>query len=197
MPPSKSYSLLPPESSSASHHPPSSDTTSSPVHVSQASSRTPSPFVGVSSESSKEPVRKQLDDSDDGSDVELLELRGNAPPDDTVYHDDQDEDDMPSDLRPTLHRPTDGRSQTPLLGHKRDSSRGSYNSPSRSQHHSRRSTGRLHERDPEIEAKAETRRRYTIALLFLLISLISFTIQTETAVYIQKNLHWEKAYCML
>lgn len=35
------------------------------------------------------------------------------------------------------------------------------------------------------------------AAFFLLVSLISFVVQTETAVYIQHELHWDKAYCML
>ena len=42
-----------------------------------------------------------------------------------------------------------------------------------------------------------TRRKYYYASFFLVVSLISFVVQTETAVYIQHELKWNKAYCML
>jgi drug/metabolite transporter (DMT)-like permease len=42
-----------------------------------------------------------------------------------------------------------------------------------------------------------TRRKYIYASFFLVLSLVSFVIQTETAVYIQHELKWKKAYCML
>ncbi|RMD40189.1 hypothetical protein DV735_g4935, partial [Chaetothyriales sp. CBS 134920] len=42
-----------------------------------------------------------------------------------------------------------------------------------------------------------TRRKYVYAAFFLLLSLVSFVVQTETAVYIQHELKWDKAYCML
>ncbi|EOD45563.1 hypothetical protein GTA08_BOTSDO01503 [Neofusicoccum parvum] len=60
---------------------------------------------------------------------------------------------------------------------------------------SRRRT--FHERDPDLEAKTATRKRYTYAAAFLVLSLISFAVQTETAVYIQHHLGWNKAYTML
>ena len=99
--------------------------------------------------------------------------------------------DMPSDLRPPYHRPTDGRSDAPLLGSKAENGYAS-GRPSVSR---RRST--FHERDPDFEAKQATRRRYTYAAFFLAVSLVSFTIQTETAVYIKKHLKWSKSYAML
>ncbi|KAF2140650.1 uncharacterized protein K452DRAFT_230364 [Aplosporella prunicola CBS 121167] len=99
---------------------------------------------------------------------------------------------MPSDMRPPYHRPTEGRSHTPLLA-KRDD-RQSYDSPSRPMLGRRRT---FHERDPEVDAKRETKTRYTYAAAFLALSLVSFTVQTETAVYIQHNLGWNKAYMML
>jgi hypothetical protein len=55
----------------------------------------------------------------------------------------------------------------------------------------------FHERDPQVEARSATRKKYAYAAGFLVLSLISFTVQTETAVYIQHTLHWNKAYCML
>jgi len=112
--------------------------------------------------------------------------------------DDNDDDDnnldMPSDLRPALGRlHTGGKSQTPLLSGKGGSG---YDSPPvRPALVQRRSTFR--EQDPEVSAKNATRQRYIYATFFLVLSLISFVIQTETAVYIQHNLHWNKAYCML
>jgi drug/metabolite transporter (DMT)-like permease len=62
---------------------------------------------------------------------------------------------------------------------------------------SRRSTTTFRERDPEILARQATKRRYTYAAFFLLLSLISFCVQTETAVYIQRKLNWNKPYCMM
>ena len=41
------------------------------------------------------------------------------------------------------------------------------------------------------------RKKYTYAAFFLFLSLVSFVVQTETAVYIQHELGWNKAYCML
>lgn len=48
-----------------------------------------------------------------------------------------------------------------------------------------------------MQAKLATQKKYSYAAFFLALSLVSFTIQTETAVYIQHELHWDKAYCML
>lgn len=112
--------------------------------------------------------------------------------------------DMPSDLRPPLHRPSDGRSHTPLLSptlslnggeHAREQSSDRIPPMTRPTPPRRKST--LHERDPSDGGAAATRQRYTYAAFFLVLSLISFTVQTETAVYIQHTLHWNKAYCML
>lgn len=102
--------------------------------------------------------------------------------------DDQNTAGMPSDLRPELEDHADRRAASPLLGHKGDEE-------GETPTVSRRST--FHERDPETQAKYETRRRYTYAAIFLALSLVSFTVQTETAVYIQHELKWEKPYCML
>jgi hypothetical protein len=98
--------------------------------------------------------------------------------------------DMPSDLRPSLDR---GRSHQPLLS-SRDGQPSPYDSPPRPSL-SRKST--FHERDPVAEAKYATKKKYSYAAFFLVLSLVSFAVQTETAVYIQSQLHWEKAYCML
>lgn len=165
----------------------SSEPLSSPVHISQSSSRqlsrTSSPFSEVPQYGEwgqeQRVQREEVFDSDLGfenwSDQEV------------------DDHGMPSDLRPSYHRPTDGRSQTPLLGSKADAP--VYDSPTRPALLTRRST--FHERDPITQATYETRKRYTYAAIFLALSLVSFTVQTETAVYIQHQLEWEKPYCML
>ena len=111
-----------------------------------------------------------------------------------------------SATRPPLHRPTEGRSQVPLL---KDERRGRDQSNTAANEEddddsdderarissTRRSTFRS--RTPDYDAKHATRRKYIYAAGFLLLSLISFTVQTETAVYVQHELGWEKPYCML
>ncbi|KAL4795414.1 hypothetical protein BDV19DRAFT_363113 [Aspergillus venezuelensis] len=62
-------------------------------------------------------------------------------------------------------------------------------------HHSRRST--MRSKSPDALAKDQTRQKYFIASGFLMLSLASFVVQTETAVYIQHDLGWDKPYCML
>ncbi|CEO59393.1 hypothetical protein PMG11_04069 [Penicillium brasilianum] len=102
--------------------------------------------------------------------------------------------------RPPMHRPTDGRSQQPLL--KDDPhgrlSRSSFGHDAEHRpmlHHTRRPT--IQSRNSEYDAAQATRKKYMIAGGFLLLSLASFVVQTETAVYIQHELHWDKPYCML
>lgn len=114
-------------------------------------------------------------------------------------NDDPDSDAEMVDRRPPLHRPTDGKSGQPLLA-KGDLERGRtvYDTPEASAApplFSRRSTFRS--RSPDTQAKLAAKQKYTYAAFFLILSLISFTVQTETAVYIQHELKWNKAYCML
>lgn len=103
--------------------------------------------------------------------------------------------------RPPLHRPTDGRSQQPLLkdDHHGRPSRSSFDNGDAEGrpmlHHTRRPT--IRSKSPEYDAAQATRKKYMIAAGFLLLSLASFVVQTETAVYIQHELHWDKPYCML
>ncbi|CAG7947140.1 unnamed protein product [Penicillium nalgiovense] len=104
--------------------------------------------------------------------------------------------------RPPLHRPTDGRSQQPLLKddhHRRSRSRSSFaNADAEGQpmlHETRRPT--IRSKSPEHDAARATRKKYLVASGFLLLSLVSFVVQTETASYIQNELHWKKPYCML
>ena len=100
--------------------------------------------------------------------------------------------------RPPMHRPTDGRSEVPLLKEEPQRGRPSYDSPAgsaRPAFHARRSTFRS--RSPDLAAKDATRKKYMYASFFLVVSLVSFVIQTETASYIPKHLGWKKPYCML
>ncbi|KAJ5418902.1 uncharacterized protein N7487_002452 [Penicillium crustosum] len=62
-------------------------------------------------------------------------------------------------------------------------------------HETRRPT--IQSKSPERDAAKATRKKYLVASGFLLLSLISFVVQTETASYIQNELHWKKPYCML
>jgi hypothetical protein len=103
-----------------------------------------------------------------------------------------------SDRRPDLHH---GHSHQPLL-HKDDDdeNRGrpglASSDPSEQPPlFTRRSI--MRSRSPDTQAKLATRKKYTYAAFFLGLSLVSFVIQTETAVYIQHKLRWNKAYCML
>ncbi len=97
--------------------------------------------------------------------------------------------------RPPLQRPNDGRSQVPLL--KEERGKPSYDGEAnvRPGVITRRSTFRS--RSPDMARMSATRKKYTYAAFFLILSLISFVIQTETAIYIQHELKWKQAYCML
>lgn len=123
------------------------------------------------------------------------------PDDDFSDWDAEEEDEGMDSRHPPLHRQhTDGRSHQPLLqskdGEERERGRSGYNSPSHPPPFlSRRST--LRSRSPDTQAKLATRKKYTYAAFFLGLSLVSFVVQTETAVYIQHELGWNKAYCML
>ena len=162
---------------------------SSPSRVSQPSSRRGSPYrSNVASKSRASPPPRSP-------------LASTAPPDfrqnqsDDSDVDEEDEDEM-GESRPPFHRPTDGRSQVPLL--KDERGRPSYESPNgsaRPAFAARRSTFRS--RSPELQAASNVRQKYTYAAFFLLVSLVSFVVQTETAVYIQHDLGWKKAYAML
>ncbi|KAK4861493.1 hypothetical protein LT330_003528 [Penicillium expansum] len=132
-------------------------------------------------------------------DFELSEPRVTSAPD--AVHDSDSDDEMVVN-RPPLHRPTDGRSQQPLLKddrHRRSNSRSSLGNGDAEVrpmlHETRRPT--IRSKSPERDAAKATRKKYLVASGFLLLSLISFVVQTETASYIQNELHWKKPYCML
>jgi hypothetical protein len=48
-----------------------------------------------------------------------------------------------------------------------------------------------------VKKELATRRKYALAAMFLVLSLVSFVVQTETAVHIQSALGWKKPYLML
>ncbi|PNS20205.1 hypothetical protein CAC42_5655 [Sphaceloma murrayae] len=186
-----------------------SDPLSSPVFVSQQSSqqisREPSPFVRLPDPKEFEAITPITPRRDHGatyaSHSRAEEEVGGEEEEEEEDDDDDfeawDEQDplaseMPSDLRPML---STSRSQQPLLANN-DKSHQGYDSPHRPLN-TRRSTSRFHERDPETMARNATKKRYMYAGCFLVLSLISFTVQTETAVYIQHTLKWNKAYSML
>ena len=100
------------------------------------------------------------------------------------------------DTRSPMHRPADGRSHMPLL--KDERGRSSYdgqNGSARPPFAARRSTFRS--RSPDMEGSLAIKKKYAYASFFLVLSLITFVIQTETASYIQHELKWDKAYAML
>ncbi|KAK5076856.1 hypothetical protein LTS08_006027 [Lithohypha guttulata] len=124
------------------------------------------------------------------------------------YSDTKDEAGYESDAGdmsggPPLHRPTGGFSNTsaPLL--KEDKMprgrRDSYEREHERSVGSRKPTrNTFRSRSPkQARPEDQARKKYLYASFFLVLSLISFVIQTETAVYIQHKLHWNKAYCML
>lgn len=151
------------------------------VHLSHDGSRQASPFEQLPhpdnfAENSKSGKGKEVDDGDD-SDFDPWD-------DDIEGASGVNDPNMPSGHGP-------GRSSQPLLS---GDKQGQYDEEDASVHtrHSR-----FREQDSEQMAKQATKKRYTYAACFLLVSLISFAVQTETAVYIQHNLGWKKPYCML
>ncbi|KAI1322577.1 hypothetical protein F5Y16DRAFT_386294 [Xylariaceae sp. FL0255] len=55
----------------------------------------------------------------------------------------------------------------------------------------------MRSRSPDAQARIAARKKYTLAGIFLLITLFSFVLQTELGRYVQHDLGWDKAYCML
>ncbi|KAF4961974.1 hypothetical protein FSARC_9904 [Fusarium sarcochroum] len=134
-----------------------------------------------------------------------------------------DEMDPNDPRRPSYHR---GKSGTPLLFKDDDPERGraGYSPPNDNEprfsrgprasseddspYHPREMTERpglsrrstMRSRSPQTAAAVaedSTRQRYTYAGFFLLVSLVAFCIQTELSAYIQHDLGWDKAYCMM
>ncbi|KAI1003737.1 hypothetical protein K3495_g4468 [Podosphaera aphanis] len=104
------------------------------------------------------------------------------------------------DSHPSIRRLAEGKSYQPLLDKDNDEERGrsrsisSVTSQTRSIFYPRTP---MRSMSPDTQAKVATRKKYTYAAFFLGLSLITFVIQTETAVYIQHELGWNKPFCML
>lgn len=156
------------------------------VHLSEEPSRQPTPFEDL-----PHPDRYRRDGKQAVEEEEDFDAAWDEDLSSPVYADGGV--DMPSDLRPSFHRPNEARSQqkVPLL----DGDKSLDHAPQSQLQ--RTHSSRFRERDPEELARLATRKKYTYAAFFLVVSLITFAIQTETAVYIQHNLGWKKAYCML
>lgn len=174
----------------------SSSTSTPPIHTpsastsphSKPSSRRHSPYKAtVASKARQSPPPRPI------TPVGKSQVAVQSP---GVLADDSDLEEDADMNRPPSLRPTDGRSQTPLL--KDERGRHSYDGPNGSARPaflSRRSTFRS--KSPEMETSSAVKKKYTYAAFFLMLSLVSFVIQTETAVYIQHELKWNKAYAML
>lgn len=50
---------------------------------------------------------------------------------------------------------------------------------------------------PEAAAHAVARKKYLLAAMFLVVCLVAFVVQAELGRYVQHELGWNKAYCML
>ncbi|KAK5992304.1 putative vacuolar membrane protein [Cladobotryum mycophilum] len=62
---------------------------------------------------------------------------------------------------------------------------------------SRRTRSTMRSRSPSNLAATSARKKYTYAAIFLTLSLVAFCVQTELSSYIQGELGWKKAYCMM
>lgn len=123
------------------------------------------------------------------------------PERDFNYDDNDDERNMSRENnRPELvSRPSDGRAAEPLL--KDDAQSGEPGERGRSNYEVEEQSRRRHQmrsQSPKSAAsKHATRKKYIMAGVFLLLSLFTFVVQTEIAVYIQSELDWRKPYFML
>ncbi|KAI1443604.1 hypothetical protein F5Y02DRAFT_392931 [Annulohypoxylon stygium] len=160
-----------------------------------------------------------VQEDDEGSDISKLrsprrfDILSSVHDSDDDHEHDYDHDAMSDNKISSFFRPNDGRSVTPLLKKSDDEDRGRprYNNsrptsplppplstPSSVNSRpafSRRST--MRSRSPDTQARMAAKKKYTYAAIFLLVSLVSFCIQTELGRYVQHVLGWNKAYCML
>ncbi|EXM33096.1 hypothetical protein RAB80_002741 [Fusarium oxysporum f. sp. vasinfectum] len=164
--------------------------------------------------------------ADHPSDASDLDTKRHDPKNTKIHSDSEwlelDNMDPNDPRRPHYHRHGDGKSGTPLLYKEDDPERGraGYSPPNDGPkgsretseddlpYHPRESMGRpslsrrstMRSRSPQTAAAVaedSTKKRYTYAGFFLIISLIAFCVQTELSAYIQHDLGWDKAYCMM
>ncbi|KAG5989101.1 hypothetical protein E4U43_004565 [Claviceps pusilla] len=98
-----------------------------------------------------------------------------------------------------LGRPSLSRLTTPTTDAD-DSSSNLAHPPMTARHASFSRQSTMHSRSPKAvmeAAKASARKKYLFAALFLSVSLVAFCVQTELSAYIQHDLGWSKAYCMM
>jgi drug/metabolite transporter (DMT)-like permease len=174
-----SSSLIPPLSASAH-----SSSATSPVHVSRDSS----PFTDL-----PHPDALELDD---------FEAHADQDDDDDDFAWDEDDQDNSNSNNSSSSSNNINNSNRDMMppDSRRQPGSSSYAAPLLSPENkptARHARSRLRESHSDTAAARATKQKYTYAAAFLVLSLISFTIQTETAVYIQHSLHWNKAYCML
>ncbi|KAI2464018.1 NADP-dependent oxidoreductase domain-containing protein [Annulohypoxylon bovei var. microspora] len=176
----------------------------------------PSPLLSASSYGSsvEDYIGSGTDTEDDeGSDISRLHSPRRFDILSSAYDSEDENDTMSDTKRPSFFRPNDGRSATPLLKKSDDEDRGRprYNNsrptsplpipvstPSSINSRptfSRQST--MRSRSPDTQARMAAKKKYTYAAIFLVVSLVSFCIQTELGRYVQHELGWDKAYCML
>lgn len=106
------------------------------------------------------------------------------------------------ETRPPLKRDETSTSKDPLLSQDVPDSISSPRPSSDDEDHDRAlsSSYRSHLTTPSqstLLAAQKLRKKWLYASIFLVLSLISFVVQTETAYTVQRVLKWEKAYCML
>ncbi|GJN67991.1 hypothetical protein VFPFJ_04574 [Purpureocillium lilacinum] len=208
----------PPYDSSAAHIPQTDDnTTCTPRQQSDA--RANSNTAGGRGHRTSGPTAASGPDKESGQDGDDDDddPTPRRPPGEGIELDDMDSGDG-SPGRPGLRR--NGRSGQPLLytkpesddHHNGDAHYGRRSSDERATslesgyayddtiHRpslSRRSTMHSHNPRDVTAAEKATRKKYTYAAFFLAISLVSFCVQTELSAYIQHDLGWDKAYCMM
>ncbi|KAL2158260.1 hypothetical protein VTH06DRAFT_4581 [Thermothelomyces fergusii] len=141
-------------------------------------------------------------------------LRGSRSADPLLAHDDDDKDNNNNRGRPSYRSPS--RRTSPLPSQSRVyasvnaspppiSSRGlparPLPPPAAVAAKTRTRTRTMRSRSPAVTraaaAAAEARRRYLYAGFFLVVCLVSFTVQTMLAAEIQHERGWDKAYCMM
>lgn len=119
-------------------------------------------------------------------------------PQNTTYKEEDSDDEMWDwDIRP---KPVEGPSAEPLLADEASGERGrsSYEGVEVDERARGRRRQEMRSRSPaSASIRAENRKKYVMAAIFLVLSLVSFVVQTETTQYIQIELGWQKAYAML
>ncbi|KAI0427800.1 NADP-dependent oxidoreductase domain-containing protein [Xylaria sp. FL1042] len=128
---------------------------------------------------------------------------------------DADDDDVDSDEeypdkmtperngRTSLGHPAEGHSDMPLLEkaddgeQRRSQGGGSFDALEPPRSVASTSSAAPAPGSGEATTHAEARKKYLVAALFLVVCLVSFVVQAELGRYVQHELGWNKAYCML